>query len=64
MKGRINWREFEEIEEKLKKAKEEKEVSKEEVEVVGGNGRTEVEKIKRLEEKVEIIYKYQIAISG
>ena len=64
MKGRINWREFEEIEEKLKKAKEEKEVSKEEVEVVGGNGRTEVEKIKRLEEKVEVIYKYQIAISG
>lgn len=61
MKGRINWREFEEIEEKLKK---EKEVSKEEVEVVGGNGRTEVEKIKRLEEKVEIIYKYKIAISG
>ena len=41
-----------------------KEVSKKEVEVVGGNGRTEVGKIKRLEEKVEIIYKYQIAISG
>ena len=41
-----------------------KEVSKKEVEVVGGNGRTEVGKIKRLEEKVEIIYKYKIAISG